>query len=400
MAQGATFAIVGAGQAGAWIARTLRGEGFDGRIVLIGDERHAPYSRPPLSKVILAGADDTPDLHLLPQTVQASAQIEFWPGEAVARIDRAARRLVCAQGRELTYDTLFLTTGSRAVRPGWMAKASSGRIHILRTLDDALNLRAQLVAGRRLIIVGGGWIGLEVAATARALGLEVTVVERDQRLCARSVPPVVSDWLHGLHLRQGVSLVFGAVAAACEESDDQVALSLEDGRMLRGDLCLVGVGNTPNTELAVAAGLDVQNGVVVDDQGRTRDPHIFAAGDVTSLPCPLAGGPQRRESWANAQNQAIAVAKAALGGGEPYRDLPWLWSDQYDCNIQILGLPERGARWIARGRPDQGAGSWLAIDAEGRAVGAISVNSPRDLRLVRKALSGGPPLDLGSWSSQ
>jgi 3-phenylpropionate/trans-cinnamate dioxygenase ferredoxin reductase subunit len=344
-----------------------------------------------LSKEILAGVDTVQGFVLLDEAFARNNAIDLRLNRRGAAIDRPAKRLILEGGDALAYDILFIATGSRARLPAWLSDGPGGRVHVLRTLDDALRLRADLVAGRRLIVVGGGWIGLEAAAAARGLGLEVTVLEAAPRLCARSVPEPVSAYLMDLHQGAGVDLRLGAVVTALDPVG--VTVALDDASAVTGDLCLVCIGNIPNVELALKAGLDVRNGVVVDVYGRTSDPHIFAAGDVANLPCALCRTAVRRESWANAQNQAIAAAKAALGQDAPYRDLPWLWSDQYGRNIQIIGAPERGARHMQRG-----PSAWLSLDDAG-VIGAVAIDSPRDLRAVRKALSGGPPIDLEAWAA-
>jgi 3-phenylpropionate/trans-cinnamate dioxygenase ferredoxin reductase subunit len=396
MASGAgTFVIVGGGQAGAWVARTLRAEGFAGRVVLIGDEAHWPYERPPLSKAVLKGAA-TPDSATLLTSEQAEqAPIECWLAERVETIDRAARLLTCAGGRTLAYDKLFLTTGSRART---LPVADHPRIHVLRTLDDAARLRAAFAMAGHLLVLGGGWIGLEVAATARGLGLAVTVVEAAPRVCARSLPPVASAYLERLHQAHGVTLMLGHAVSGLAPGADSVVAELADGRRIVADHALVGIGVVPETRLAAAAGLAVDDGIVVDDTGRTSDPHIYAAGDATRHPSAFAGGMLRLESWANAQNQAIVAAKAALGQPARYAETPWFWSDQYNVNLQILGLPASGARAIPRGTPEAGNGAWLVLDADDKAAGVIAVNAPRDLRGVRKMMGEGLTPDPASWA--
>jgi 3-phenylpropionate/trans-cinnamate dioxygenase ferredoxin reductase subunit len=398
------FVVVGAGQAGAWVARTLRAEGFAGRVVLIGREAHQPYERPPLSKAVLSGAA-TPDSAVLLTAAQAEGlAIECWLSTEVAALDRAGRRVICADGRALRYDRLFLTTGGRArTLPAWEA-ATHPRIHLLRTLDDAAGLRAALTDGatadasRTLLVLGGGWIGLEVAATARRLGVAVTVVEAAPRLCARALPPVASDYLRHLHESHGVTIRLGCAVAALDGTAAGVAMALADGTVLVADHAVIGIGMRPDTGLAAAAGLAVADGIAVDAAGRTSDPLIYAAGDAASHPSAFAGTSLRLESWANAQNQAIVAAKAALGHDVRYAEVPWFWSDQYDVNLQILGLPERGVRAVARGAPQAGSGAWLMLGADGRAAGVIAVNAPRDLRGVRRMIADGLTPDPAAWA--
>jgi 3-phenylpropionate/trans-cinnamate dioxygenase ferredoxin reductase subunit len=393
-----TFAVVGAGQSGAWVARTLRAEGFAGRIVLIGDEAHWPYERPPLSKAVLKGAA-TPDSATLLTSDQAEqASIECWLGELVATLDPGARVLTCQGGRTLTYTKLFLTTGSRVRTLPALAGADHPRVHVLRTLDDAARLRAAFGTARHLLVLGGGWIGLEVAATARGLGLAVTLVEAAPRVCARSLPPVASSYLQRLHQAHGVTLMLGHAVSGVVPGADSVVADVADGRRIVADHVLVGIGVVPETRLAEAAGLAVDDGIVVDDTGRTSDPHIYAAGDATRHPSAFAGGTLRLESWANAQNQAIVAAKAALGQPARYAETPWFWSDQYDVNLQILGLPANGARAIARGMPEAGNGAWLILDADDKAAGVIAINAPRDLRGVRKMIGEGRTPDPAIWA--
>lgn len=393
------FVIVGGGQAGAWIARTLRAEGFDGRILLIGKEVHLPYERPPLSKDILSGKADASTAALLTTDSIASDRIEVWTGTIAIEIDREARIVRCADGRSVTYDHLFLTTGSRVrTLPFWQEGEGPKRVHVLRDLDDAKDLRAAMEQARRLAVIGGGWIGLEVAATARQMGLDVVVLEAAPRLCGRSLPPEISDYLAQLHRGHGIDVRTGAAVEKVTASSQSVRVDVA-GEPLLFDHVVVGIGIVPETDLAAAAGLAVDNGILVDACGRTLDPHISAAGDVTSHPNAFMGGHVRLESWANAQNQAIVAAQAAIGAEAIHADIPWVWSDQYDANIQIIGMPDRAAALRLRG--DQAAGKccWLALDAAGKAIGAVSVNMPRELRLVRKALEQGATPDLDQWLS-
>jgi 3-phenylpropionate/trans-cinnamate dioxygenase ferredoxin reductase subunit len=303
----------------------------------------------------------------------------------------------CADGRTLVYDRLFLTTGSQPRWPAWLPAAGSPRIHRLRTLDDAARLRDALAESRSLLIVGGGWIGLEVAASARQQGVAVTVYEAADRVCARSLPPAISDWLADLHRHKDVVVELGASIVGVKEDVDTVTLELADGTRAVGDHLVVGIGNLPETALAEAAGLDVANGIVVDTRGQTSDPLIFAAGDVANLPCTLSGGQARRESWANAQNQGVAVARAALGQDITYDEVPWLWSDQYDVNIQMVGLPERAARLLLRPGKIPGSGCWLALDQHDVPVGAIAIDAGRDIRMARKLIQQKQPITAEEW---
>jgi 3-phenylpropionate/trans-cinnamate dioxygenase ferredoxin reductase subunit len=391
-----TFVIIGAGQAGAWIAQTLRSEGFDGRIVLIGAEAHVPYERPPLSKGVLLDVANEPAATLLTAEKAAEKRIELWLGTHATAIDRDSRVVRCEDGRKVGYDRLFLTMGSAPRWPEW-APVNARRIHKLRTLDDAAKLRTALEKSRSLAIIGGGWIGLEVAASARKMGVKVAIYEAADRLCARSLPPAMSAWLTDLHTHRDVSFTLDASVSSVSEGEDGVLLHFDDGGMAEADQLLIGIGNVPNTQLAAAAGLEIANGVIVDATGRTSDPNIYAAGDVTSFSCSLAGPQTRRESWANAQNQAIVAAKAALGQVVSYDEIPWLWSDQYDSNIQILGIPEKAQRLLAKPGKDDGSGCWLALDADEIPIGAIAINAGRDIRAARKLIQRQQRLAAGEW---
>jgi 3-phenylpropionate/trans-cinnamate dioxygenase ferredoxin reductase subunit len=394
-----TMVVVGGGQAGGWVIKTLRSEGFTGPIVLISAETHPPYERPPLSKNLLRNADAISETALLSEADLESAGVEAWLGDEVVEIDRAGRTVRCASGREQEYHRLFLTTGSRPRIPDWMAASRSGRAHVLRTIDDASSLRAGLASTGHLVIVGGGWIGLEVAASVRDMGIAVTVVESASRLCQRSVPEPVSHWLRTLHEGHGVTFLMGRSVEGLVDEADHIGITLDDGSMLVADRMLVSIGAVPDVALAQSAGLEIYNGIVVDETGQTSDPAIFAAGDVTNFPCSFAGCATRRESWANAQNQAIAAGKAALGQAVHYAELPWLWSDQYGHNIQIAGLPEKAGEVLFAPGPEGATGVWLSLDHDRRPCGAIGVGAPRIFRPVMKALKNGGEIDLGGWEA-
>ncbi|MFA5488135.1 MAG: FAD-dependent oxidoreductase, partial [Candidimonas sp.] len=318
-------------------------------------------------------------------------------GVAVRAIDRQAKSLALSDGTMLAYDKLVLATGGQARRPEVEGMDLPGA-HTLRTLDDARRLQRRLRAGKRLLVLGGGWIGLEVAATARQAGLHVTVIEGGDRLCARSVPPEISAFLLERHRRAGVDVQLNGMLTAVHASEDG-ALHAATHRGLREfDSIVAGVGLQPNTGLAEACGLEVDNGIVVDAAGCTSDPDIHAAGDVTNQPCSWAGARPgmrvRLESWANAQNQGIAVGRA-LAGMEPGRqDPPWFWSDQYGVNLQVLGMPVPHALTIRRGSEDDGKFCLFQF-VDDRLHAVISVNMPRELKLAKRWMKAGVRPDPG-----
>jgi 3-phenylpropionate/trans-cinnamate dioxygenase ferredoxin reductase subunit len=373
--------IVGAGQAGGWAAKTLRAEGYAGRIVLVGAERHPSHERPPLSKAVLSGDAAPETTHLFKPEEHAALDLDFRASVRATGIDRAARRVALSSGESLAYDKLILTTGGTARRlpvPG----GDSPRVLYLRTIEDSLAIRATLGPGKRLVVIGGGWIGLEVAATARKLGASVIVVEGLDRLCARTVPPAISAFLRARHEREGVDIRLGTGVKAIEDGGTLV-VRLADGSALEADTVVAGIGLEPDVALAREAGLTVDNGIIVDEQCRTSDPDIFAAGDCANTPLPCLGRRVRLESWSNAQNQAIVAAKAALDQDVRYDELPWFWSDQYDVNLQLLGLPARWTEPVVRGDPASGSFSQFYLDGD-RIVAIVAVNAPRDLRAAKK----------------
>ncbi len=373
--------IVGAGQAGGWVAKTLRAEDYAGCIVLVGAEKHPPHERPPLSKAVLGGEAPPEATHLLKQNELAALELDFRPATRVTRIDRSAKRVELTSGDSIAYDKLLLTTGGTARRLP-IAGGDLPRVFYLRTIEDSLVIGATLGPGKKLAVIGGGWIGLEVASTARKRGTAVVVVEALDRLCARTVPPPISAFLRARHEREGVEIRLGVGVKAIEDRGP-VAVRLADGSTVEADAVVAGIGLEPDVVLAREAGLTVDNGILVDEQCRTSDPDIYAAGDCANTPLPCLGRRVRLESWANAQNQAIVAAKAALGQDARYDELPWFWSDQYDVNLQILGLPARWPDPVVRGDPASGSFSHFYLDGE-RIAAIVSVNAPRDLRAAKK----------------
>ena len=343
--------IVGAGHAGGTVAALLRQFGYEGAVTLVGEEPLAPYQRPPLSKAWLKGEADADALALKPEAFYGEAAVDLRLGTRVAAIERRSRRVRLADGAALDYAHLVLATGARArtlVVPG----ADLAGVMTLRSAADAEALKASLGPGRQLAVIGGGYIGLEVAASARALGGEAVVIEREPRILARVACPTLSDFFTAYHEARGVAFELDAQVAGFEDSGGRVSgVRLGDGRTIACDTALVGVGAAPEMALAQAAGLDCVGGVVVDEASRTADPLIFAVGDATHRPLPLYGRMFRLESVANALEQARQAASAIVGRPAPPHEVTWNWSDQYDLKYQFAGLPFDVDSTVLRGDP-------------------------------------------------
>ena len=379
--------IVGAGHAGGRAALTLREEGYAGRLILIGDEPHLPYERPPLSKGLLQGSIDLAGCSLCDSARLAELGIEHIAGNPVSQLDPAQHRLQLADGQWLGYAGLLLATGGRARR----LPQEQANVLYLRTHDEALALKSALRPGARLVVVGGGFIGLEVAATARSLGCAVTLLEAGPRLAGRVLPAVISDALLALHREQGVDVRLNA-ALECIHAD---AVQLIDGERLPCDLVVVGIGMQPNLELAQAAGLDTGQGIRVDAQLRTSVADIFAAGDVCEFR--LGGVYQRQETWRNAEAQGRHAALNLLGRELPFEALPGFWSDQYDWGVQTVGVIT--ALTVSRALP--GGGLLLFyLDADHRLQGACGWapgNSvAKDIKLCERLISAAIALPVAS----
>ncbi|HUK07361.1 MAG TPA: FAD-dependent oxidoreductase [Stellaceae bacterium] len=374
--------IIGAGPAGFRAAEVLRQQSSKVEITLVGDEAHPPYNRPPLSKEFLTKGLAHEKLHLQPLSFYETQRITLRLGKIATRIDRAQKQVELADGTRLSYDKLLLTMGCRGRRlPPALAKA---QVHCLRGLADAFAIRAELGPGRDLVLIGGGFVGLELAAAAAILGGRVTVLEAMPRLMTRTMPSAVGEFARRLHEGHGVRFEFDARLKSIEPRPGGGVMVATERGTYHGDVVVAGIGAQPNTELAAAAGLAVEDGIVVDAQGRSSDPDIFAAGDVTRHLNPLLGRAIRVESWQVALNQAAAVAHAMLGATEEYSELPWLWTDQYDSNIQVLGLPTPELELITRGDPNSNSFTMLGLDGEGRLACAITVNSGRDMSALRR----------------
>jgi 3-phenylpropionate/trans-cinnamate dioxygenase ferredoxin reductase component len=383
--------IVGAGHAGGRAAEALRAAGHAGGITLIGSERHPPYERPPLSKELLAGAIPVEKTYLRPLGWYAEQNIELRLGAEVVAIDRAARRVRLKDGTHVACDALMLTMGARP-RLLRIPGGQGARIFYLRDIDDSLSLRERLLPDARLAVIGAGFIGLEVAATAKKRGASVTVLELAQHVLARVTPPDIATYVADLHRRNGVVVRTGVAVTAIEHHHTGLTIITGEGERIAADYAAVGIGAQPNTELAEAAGLVVEDGVKVDEFGRSSDETIFAAGDVTRHLNPLVGRYIRLEAWQNAQNQAIAVAKVMAGGSAPFAEVPWFWTDQFDMNLQMAGAPDHWDRLVFRGEPAERSFTAFHL-ADGIPVAVTTVNAIRDMRFGRMMIQRGKPID-------
>jgi 3-phenylpropionate/trans-cinnamate dioxygenase ferredoxin reductase component len=383
------FVVLGAGQAGGWAAKTLRDQNFTGRVVIVGDEKHPPYERPPLSKGVLLGTIPPADTYLWSPDKFAEAAIELRPGYRATAIQRESKRVLLSNGEALPYDRLLIATGSR-VRRLSTEGAELQRIHYMRSIEDAVAIKQSLSAGSRLLIVGGGWIGLEIAAAARQKNVDVTLVEASNQLCSRALPSNIADHLFRFHKRRGVEILLNTSVVAFHGDEHFKSAELSNGNQIAADSAVIGVGVVPNAEIASEAGLDVNNGIVVDYFCRTSDASIFAAGDVANQP-DSTGGRLRLESWANAQNQAIAAAKTMMGNDTRYSDIPYFWSDQYEINLQILGSFTNFDEICIRGDPN---GSFTTLYLCGqKLVATVGLNRPQDIAAARRIMQKEIPVN-------
>ncbi|MCR4471732.1 NAD(P)/FAD-dependent oxidoreductase [Burkholderia sp. SCN-KJ] len=384
-----TLVIVGASHAGTQLAASAREFGFDGNIVLLGDEPDEPYHRPPLSKGFLAGTDVEDRLPLRSRAFFKEEKIEWMPRSRATYIDRSRQEVELDSGTRIAYDHVALTTGAR-VRKLDCLGATHEAVHYLRDLGDARRLARSAKTARRALVIGGGYIGLEVAATLRQQGLEVIVVEAESRPLARVASPWLSEYIQREHTDRGVAFELGRKVVAMLPDPDRVAVELDDGRRLPADLVVVGIGVTPNTELASDSGLVVRGGIAVDAFTRTSDPLIFAAGDCASfLPhCGSMNAAGRIESVQNANDMAKTAASAIVGRLVPYRALPWFWSDQYNIKLQMVGVNTGFTEFVVRGSVEDHKFSVFYFREE-KLIAVDSINRPQDHMLARKLLAAG-----------
>jgi 3-phenylpropionate/trans-cinnamate dioxygenase ferredoxin reductase subunit len=379
-----TIAILGGGQAGAQAIDTLRREGFAGRLVLIGDEPHLPYQRPPLSKQFLAGgmaADRLPFRH---QTFYEQHRVELRLGKPAARIDPAAQRLSLADGEEVHYDRLLLCTGARSRQLGSPGADLPG-VHYLRGIADVGAIRKRLVSGACVVIIGGGYIGLETAATARKLGCSVTVLEMADRVMNRVVASSVSEYFAHEHRNQGIKIICGTRVVRLEGTGSVERVVCTDGSIYKADLLIVGVGAVPNAELAAAAGLACDNGIVVDEYCCTSDPSIFAAGDCANHPSLRFEMRVRLESVDNAFEQGKTAAFNMLDRPTVHDRVPWFWSDQFDNKMLIVGLSQGFDQQVLRGDPATRSFSVCYLKG-GELIAVEAVNHSKDYMAGRKLI--------------
>lgn len=381
-----THVVVGGGQAGAAAVSAMRDAGFAGRIVLIGAETHLPYERPPLSKDVLVKPQCAhPTIH--PEAFYAEKGIECRFGDAAVHLDVDECRLELASSETLHFDRLLLATGARARAYPLLDQLGAG-VHTLRTLDDAEALRGHIWPGRRLLVIGGGVIGLEVAASAIAMGATVTVIERAPRLMARGAPAPMVEVLHEMHVAHGVRFELGVeLVEATRASNREITVTAADGRSFVGDLVVYGIGVELNVDLAISAGLRVEDGILVDEFGRTSHPRIYAAGDVARQWNPALEAHLRFETWANAQNQGSCVGRAMVTGAPCAFEVPWYWTDQYGHNFQVAGA-HQAETWLRRGAAGAAKFTLFGV-TDGVVVGAVTVDNGREMRPARSMIAHG-----------
>jgi 3-phenylpropionate/trans-cinnamate dioxygenase ferredoxin reductase component len=378
--------IVGAGQAGFEAAAALRADGYQEPITLIGDEPHLPYQRPPLSKGFIVDKQGMDEIELRPAAFFTDHRIDLITGERVTAIDRAERRVRLASGSSRAYDALVLASGARnRLLP--IDGARLDGVLYLRTLDESRQVKQQLHAANEVVVVGGGFIGLEIAASARSLGKSVTVLEAQPRLMPRVVAPLVSTFYDEVHTGRGVTVRCNASVSRLDGDKTRVkSVQLADGTTYPADLVIVGIGVVPNAELARDAGLETANGIVVDEFLQTADPAIFAVGDCADHPNPYAGGRIRLESVQNAADQARGAAAAIAGRRAPYTAVPWFWTDQFDVRLQMAGLSQGYDRASTRGAPESQKFSVFYFKGS-RLIAVDSVNRPADHIMARRLLA-------------
>ncbi|MCI5043099.1 MAG: FAD-dependent oxidoreductase [Aquisalinus sp.] len=384
--------IIGASHATAQLVQTLRQEGWQGEIAVIGEEEALPYHRPPLSKDFLAGDKTLEDLLIRPAEAYAEADIRFALGTRATRIEPEEKLVYTENGDAYDYSTLIIATGARVRRlpvPG----ADLPGIHYLRNFADVETIQARIAAGKRAVIIGGGYIGLETAASLTKKGMSVTVIEAMPRILQRVTAPVMSEFYARVHREEGVTIIEGEAVSAIGEEGGVLTVNTAEGSAIDAEIVIVGIGVEPCTELAEAAGIECSNGIVVDEHGATSVPGIYAAGDVTWHYNPIYDRHLRLESVPNATEQSKIVAAAICGKPKVYNSLPWFWSDQFDLKLQIAGLSEGYDNIVLRGDKDNGRSFAAFYFAGDRLLAVDAVNRPQEFMLARRLIPMGTVLD-------
>ena len=376
--------IIGAGQAAGQAAASLRQEGYEGSISIFGEENQAPYQRPPLSKAYLSGELGMDRVLLRPKKFYSDKVISLHTGTRIEAVDPVGKTVTTADGETHAYHKLLIATGSRPRLLNIQGSNLNG-IHYLRTIDDVDGIRASMESAEKVCIVGGGYIGLEVAAVANTIGLDVTVLEMEERILKRVSTPEMSDFYHELHTSRGVDIRTKTIVSGFEGETNVTSVICGD-KKIPAQLVIVGIGIIPNVELAQAAGLECDNGIVVDNHCRTADLDIYAAGDCTNHPNPLLDRRLRLESVPNAMEQARVASTNMLGGDKAYATIPWFWSDQYELKLQMVGFSADGDSSVVRGEKSSNEFAVFYLK-EGKVIAVDAVNSPREF-MVCKLLYG------------
>ncbi|MDE1180483.1 anthranilate 1,2-dioxygenase system ferredoxin--NAD(+) reductase [Paraburkholderia sp.] len=395
------FVIVGAGHAARRAAESLRERDADVRIVMIGAEPELPYDRPVLSKDALMNHDGEHRAFIRDAAYYDAQRIELRLGVSVVSIDRAQQVVQLDDGSTLGYARLLLATGSRVRR--FTGPVDDGvTLHYVRTVADARALRAALAPGKRVVVLGGGFIGLEVAASAATLGCTAVVIEPAAALLQRAMPRAIGEFILAMHASKGVDVQLNTKPLGIRRrasGDGECAIVETDRGEIDADVVVIGIGVVPNVELAMEAGLDIDNGIVVDAQCRTSDPAIFAAGEVTQHFNPLLARQVRIESWQVAENQPAIAAANMLGDAQTYAEIPWLWSDQFDCNLQTLGVFTDTQTLVTRGVPGDGTFTLMALGESGELQAVAAVNAGRDIGACKRLMAAGKVLDAASLAN-
>ncbi len=382
----APIVIIGAGMAGARACINLRANGYEGEIVLVGEEKHLPYDRPPLSKASITLEEEPQPVWLMDETIARELKVETRTGVEATAIDRAAKIVAFADGSTKAFEKLLLATGAK---PRKLTLPGGEQALLLRNFEDTLLLRTKFKPGRRIVIIGGGFIGLEVASSAAKLGCKVTLIEAQDRILMRGVPAAIAAIVHQRHVDHGVTMLTGVGITEISVA----GVHLKDGRVIAADAVIAGIGAAPDIALADQAGLTLENGISCDQHMRTSDPNIYAAGDCASFVHPLFDGRRMRlEAWRSAQEQAATAAENMLGGNKAHTSVPWFWSDQYDLSLQIAGVADMGGSTVQR-KIDDTTLLQFHLGDDGRLLGASGIgpgNSiARDVKLAEMMIAKG-----------